>query len=96
MTIGPLFGPHGLAGLVDVELHPVEFEQEVVRKLDIGLVDLVDQEHRPLGRREGLPQLAAFDVVADIRDARIAELASRAAGRPHRIRRAPAGPWWST
>jgi len=32
----------GLAGLVDEELHAVEFLQQVVRKLDVGLVDLVD------------------------------------------------------
>ena len=43
----PLPRPHGLAGLVDVELHAVELEQQVVRKLDVGLVDLVDQQHRP-------------------------------------------------
>ena len=39
--------PHGLAGLVDVELHAVELEQKVVRELDVGLVDLVDEEHGP-------------------------------------------------
>ena len=34
-----------LARLVDEELHPVELEQQVVRELDVGLVDLVDQQH---------------------------------------------------
>jgi hypothetical protein len=29
-----------------VELHPVELEQQVVRELDVGLVDLVDQHDR--------------------------------------------------
>ena len=38
-----------LAGLVDVELHTVELSQKIVRELDVGLVDLVDQEHRRLG-----------------------------------------------
>jgi hypothetical protein len=44
-------------------------------KLDIGLVDLVDEQHRPLVRDEGDPQLAAPDVVADVLDAGVAELA---------------------
>ena len=35
-----------LARLVDEELHPVELEQQVVRELYVGLVDLVDQQHR--------------------------------------------------
>src|SRR4029077_5834560 len=35
-----------LAGLVNEELHAIEFEQEIVGKLDVGLIDLVDQEHR--------------------------------------------------
>ena len=43
----PDLGLDGLVGLVDVELHPIEFLQEVVRELDVGLVDLVDQQHRP-------------------------------------------------
>jgi hypothetical protein len=34
--------------LVDVELHAIELEQQVVGELDVGLVDLVDQQHRPL------------------------------------------------
>jgi hypothetical protein len=34
-----------------MELHPVEFLQQVVRKLDVGLVDLVDQQDGPLVER---------------------------------------------
>ncbi len=44
-----------LAGLVDEELHAIEFLQQVVGKLDIGLVDLVDEEHRTLVRDESVP-----------------------------------------
>ena len=44
-------------------------------KLDVGLVDLVDQQHGLLVGGERLPQLAALDVVADVLEARIAELA---------------------
>ena len=66
---------HRLAGLVDEEFHPVEFLQQVVRKLDVGLVDLVDQKDRLAFGLEGLPELAALDVVGDIVHARLAQLA---------------------
>jgi hypothetical protein len=49
--------------------------KQVVGKLDVGLVDLVDQQHRTLFGREGLPQLAPCDVVGDVVDALVAELA---------------------
>ena len=65
---------HQLARLVDIELHAVELAQQVVRELDVGLVDLVDEQHGLHLGREGLPELAADDVVADVGDARVAEL----------------------
>ncbi len=46
----PLPRHDGLARLVDVEFHAVELEQEIVRELDIGLVDLVDEQDRRRGR----------------------------------------------
>ena len=70
----------GLVGLVDVELHPIELVQQVVGEFDVGLVDLVDQQHRPLGGVEGLPQLAALDVVVDVLDPLVAQLAVAQAG----------------
>ena len=66
---------HRLARLVDEEFHAIELEEEVVREFDIGLVDLVDEQHRRVGGGEGFPELAALDVVADVVDAGIAELA---------------------
>jgi hypothetical protein len=63
------------AGLVNEEFHAIEFLQEVVGKLDIGLVDLVDQQYRPFVGDERLPQLAALDVIADVLDPAIAQLA---------------------
>ena len=45
----------GFAGLVDEELHAVEFEQQIVGELDVRLVDLVDQQHRPRVCDEGVP-----------------------------------------
>ena len=58
-----------------MELHPVELAKQVVRELDVGLVDLVDQQHRALIRGEGLPKAALADVVGDVVDAVVAELA---------------------
>jgi hypothetical protein len=68
-TSGRCRALHQLARLVDVELHAVDLAQQVVRELDVGLVDLVDQQrHRLLGG-EGLPQHALDDVVVDVLDA---------------------------
>mmetsp|Transcript_1095 Transcript_1095/g.2970 ORF Transcript_1095/g.2970 Transcript_1095/m.2970 type:complete len:373 (+) Transcript_1095:740-1858(+) len=65
----PVLGLDQLARLVHVELHPVDFAQQVVRELDVGLVDLVDQQHHgPVGL-EGLPEHALDDVVLDVADA---------------------------
>src|SRR2546423_4152037 len=63
------------ARLVDVELHSIELEQQVVWKLDVGLVYLVDQQDRRLWRLERLPELSRHDIVGDIVDAFVAELA---------------------
>jgi hypothetical protein len=52
----PDLGGDRLAGLVDVELHPIEFLQQVVRELDVGLVDLVDQQDRAHGRGRRPPR----------------------------------------
>ncbi len=72
---GPLAGGNGLSGLIDVEFHPVEFLQQIVRKLDVRLVDLIDQQdHAALGLKR-LPQLALLDVVADIIDFFVTQLA---------------------
>src|SRR6266513_633936 len=65
---------HELPSLVHEELHAVELAQEVVRKLDVRLVDLVDEEHdRRLGS-ERLPQHSAHYVVADLVHPGVAEL----------------------
>ena len=69
--------------LVDVELHAVELAQQIVGKLDVGLVDLVDQHYCGGRRFERLPQNAALDVVRDVGDVRISEL--RVAQARHRV-----------
>src|SRR5690606_27439857 len=71
----PNLGADRLAGLVDEELVAIEFLQQVVWKLDIGLVDLIDQQHHLATGGERIPQLPALDVVVDVVETRIAKLA---------------------
>ena len=43
-----------------------EFEQDVVREFEVGLVDLVDQEHVAVRRLEDPTQRAELDVFANV------------------------------
>jgi hypothetical protein len=63
-----VLGLDQLTRLVAVELHAVEFTQQVVGKLDVGLVDFVDEQGDLLIGIEGLPQGAFDDVVVDVAD----------------------------
>ena len=65
---GPVFGFDELACLVAVELHAVDFAQQVIRKFDVGLVDLVNQQRDWLFGGKGLPQHALDNVVVDVLD----------------------------
>ncbi|MNL41679.1 hypothetical protein D3C87_1641010 [compost metagenome] len=56
----------GLARFIHMEFHAVQFAQQVVGEFDVGLVDLVDQQHHRFVRLERLPQGALHDVVADV------------------------------
>ena len=62
------FGFDELARFVAVKLHPIDLTQQVVRKLDVGLVDLVDQNRHRLVGNKGFPQHPFEDVVVDILD----------------------------
>jgi len=55
-----------LAGLVDAEAHGVELEEQVVRELDVGLVDLVDEEHDLARRLERFAERSELDVLRDV------------------------------
>ena len=70
-----MVGLDGTAGLRDVELHPVQLPQQVVGKLQIRLVDLVDEEDHLLVIGEGLPQLAQLDILLNVVHPLTAELA---------------------
>ncbi|MNE22620.1 hypothetical protein D3C80_1158370 [compost metagenome] len=72
---GADFGADRLVDLLDVELHAVEFLQQVVGEFDVGLVDLVDQQDGPSRGGESLPQLALLQIVAHVMDALVAQLA---------------------
>ena len=77
---GAMGGADGLAGFVNMKLHPVQFLQQVVGKFDVGFVDLVDQKHHAGGGGESLPQFARADVLGDIMHPRLAQLAIAQAG----------------
>src|SRR5690606_32019188 len=53
----------------------VELVQKIVGKLDVGLVDFVDQHDRPLRRGECLPQRAEADVTFHVAYVTVAEAA---------------------
>ena len=70
----PLLRFDELPGLVDVELHPVQLPQQVVGELDVGLIDLVDEEHHRRLAHEGLPEHPGHDVVGDVLHLRVTKL----------------------
>ena len=55
-----------LTRLVNKKLHPVQLDQQVIRELDVGLIDLINEEHDLLVRIESLPQLATLNVVGNV------------------------------
>ena len=70
----PVFGFDQLARFVAVKLHAVDLAQQVVRKLNVSLVNLINQQrHRRIGG-EGLPQHALDDVVVNVFDFFLAQL----------------------
>ena len=53
--------------LGDTERHLIELPQEVIGKLDVSLVDFIDEEHDLFIRLEGLPKHTHLDVRPDVR-----------------------------
>ena len=77
---GALASLDGFPSFIDIELHAVEFLQEVVRKFNIGFVDFVDEQHRLGVGFKGLPQLALENVIPDVLDLVVAQLGIAQAG----------------
>ena len=75
MTMGRCLAVTVRPGLRDVELHPVQLPQQVVGELQIGLVDLVDEQDHLVVGGECLAQLAQLDILLDVVHALAAELA---------------------
>ena len=72
---GPGLGLDQLARLVAIKLHAVDLAQQVVREFDVGFVDLVDQDGHRGFRGEGLPEHTFDDVVLDVLDLLLTQLA---------------------
>ena len=72
---GALLCLDGLSGLRNVEFHLIKLPEQVVRELQVRLVDLVDQKHSLLLLREGNAQLSEFDIAGNIVHAVLSELA---------------------
>ena len=53
--------------------HLVQLAQQIVRELQVRLVDLVDEHDHRVGRREGLTEHAHLDVAPDLPDISLAE-----------------------
>ena len=64
-----------VTGLDYGELHHIEFVQEIVGKLEISLVDLVDQKHHLLLGGQRTAERAELDVLANVRHVVVSETA---------------------
>ena len=69
-----MLGLNGLARLVNKKLHAVELDQQIIRKLDVGFIDLIDQQYHLLLGSERLPELAPLDVLTNVFDFAITQL----------------------
>ncbi len=61
-------------GFINIEAHAIEFLQQVVRELDVSLVDFIDQQDGQLRCSECFPKFALLDVILDVVDAFITQL----------------------
>ena len=61
-------------GFVNIKLHAIEFLQQIVWKLDVRLVDFVDQQNRLHIRFECFPDFAGNNVVGYVVHAIVAQL----------------------
>ena len=64
---------NALIRLEDVKMHLVKFIEQVVRKLDVGFINFVDEHYRLCVRRKRLPETAKPDITFDVRHITIAK-----------------------
>ncbi|MPM34158.1 hypothetical protein SDC9_80740 [bioreactor metagenome] len=74
-----MLGLDQLSRLVAIELHAVEFAQQVIGEFNIGLVDFINQQCHWLVGGKCLPEHTLDDVIADILDALAAFLVAQLA-----------------
>ena len=63
---GAVLRLYSLFCLLHIELHLVHLPEQVIGKLQIRLVDLVDQQDDLFLGEKGFPDLSIFDILADI------------------------------
>ncbi len=66
-----------------MKLHAIEFQQQIIRKFDIGFVDLINEQNRAHIILECFPKLSFHNVIANIIDPLIPQLTVTQAS--HRI-----------
>ena len=65
---------HRPFGLIDVKLHLVQLPQQVIRKFQVCLVNLVDQKHHLFLTVKSLAQFSQLNIAGDIIDPFLPEL----------------------
>ena len=65
----------GVACFVDEKLHLIEFLKQIVWKLNVGLVDLINQQDDFFASFKGFPKFAFLNVVGHVMDFVLAQLA---------------------
>ena len=68
-------GLNGFAGLVNKKFHPGEILEQVIGELDVGLINLINQQNDAPFMGKSFPEFAAVNIVFNIFDAFIPELA---------------------
>ena len=68
------FGFDQLLGLITIKLHAIELSEQVVWKLNVGFVNLIDQQGHGLLSHERTPKNAFNDVILDVFDLGVAQL----------------------
>ena len=63
---GTMLGLEMIAGFHDIETHLIQFKQQIIGKLEVRLVDLIDEKHDLILGTKRFAQFPQFDVLPDI------------------------------